>query len=223
MSRWSSTFLAMALVAIPSSLTAGPQQELPAAQPLKIAILVDTSQRLDRHVNDVRSALRTFIASMHGQHEIALFEFGDRPTELVNYTRDASQLEAGVGRIFARRGSGAYLLDAVIDAARGLRGTEGARPVIVVISAQGPEFSNRYHDTVLKELRESHAMLNSFILERRNSFPRSDGAREREIALDEGARLTGGRREHLLTSMSLSDRLQRLSRDLTDSTTKAVY
>jgi Ca-activated chloride channel family protein len=188
----------------------------PANQPLRIALLVDTSQRMDRNINEVRRALRAFIASTHGQSEIALYEFGERPMLLVNYTRDPGLLEAGIGRIFARPGSGAYLLDAVIDAARSLRGAEGVRSEIVVITTQSPEFSNRFHDTVLKELRASHATLHSFILDRSNRLALSTGAREREIALDEGARLTGGRREHLLTVMSLSDRLQSLSRELAE-------
>ena len=187
----------------------------PASEPLRIAVLVDTSQRMGRSINDVRRALRAFIASTHGQNEIALFEFGERPNLLVNYTRDPALLDAGVGRIFARPATGSYLLDAVIDASKSLRGAEGVRSAIVVITSQGPEFSNRYHETVLNELRTSHATLHSFVLEQsRRRLSLSDGAREREITLDEGARLTGGRREYLLTSMSLSDRLQSLSREL---------
>jgi len=185
-----------------------------ATEPLRIAVLVDTSQRIDRHVSEIRGALRSFFTSMQGQHDIALYEFGERPALLVPYTRDPDLLEAGVGRVFARHGSGAYLLDAIIDAARGLRGAEGVRPVIVVITTQGPEFSNRYHETVLKELSASHATLHAFVLDRRSAFPLSDGAREREYTLAEGARVSGGRQEHLLTAMALSDRLQSLSREL---------
>lgn len=187
---------------------------VPANDPLRIAVLVDTSQRIDRHTNEIRGALRTFFTAIQGQHEIALYEFGERSSLLVPYTRDPNLLEAGVGRVFARHGSGAYLLDAIIDAAKGLRGAEGVRPVIVVISAQGPEFSNRYHETVLKELQAAHATLHSFVLERRSALPFTDGAREREYTLAEGARLSGGRREHLLTAMALSDRLQSLGREL---------
>jgi len=186
----------------------------PAAVPVRIAVLVDTSQRMDRHINDVREALRTFFRSMQGQHDIALFEFGERPTLVVQYTRDPSLLEAGIGRLFARPGSGSYLLDAIVDAARTLRDTEAARPVIVVISAQGPEFSGRYHKTVVDELRAAHATLHSFVFDRVGAFRLNDGAREREFALAEGARLTGGRREYLLTSMALSDRLHNLSTEL---------
>ena len=74
-----------------------------ASEPMRIAVLVDTSQAMQRHVSDLRAALRGFFREMQGNHEIALFEFGDRPTRLVDYTRDPSLLEAGVGRVFGRR------------------------------------------------------------------------------------------------------------------------
>ena len=185
-----------------------------ASEPIRIAVLVDTSQAMQPHVNNLREGLRAFFKQLQGEHEIALFEFGDRPTRLVDYTADPSRLEAGVGRLFARPGSGAYVLDAIVEASRGLRQREGARSVIVVITAEGPEFSDRYHKSVLDELRASDATLNSFVLARRRTPLLSNGAREREFALTKGATMTGGRREDLLTSMGLSDRLGDLAAEL---------
>ena len=185
-----------------------------ASEPIRIAVLVDTSRAIEPHVNDVRQALRAFFKQLQGEHEISLFEFGDRPTRLVDYTADPSRLEAGVGRLFARPGSGAYVLDAIVEASRGLRPREGARSAIVVITAEGPEFSDRYHKTVLDELLASDATLHSFVLTRRRTPRLSDGAREREFALTKGATMTGGRRENLLTSMALPDRLSDLAAEL---------
>jgi hypothetical protein len=91
---------------------------------------------------------------------------------------------------------------------------ESARPVIVVISGQGPEFSQRFHQNVLEELRASHATLHALVLTRRRASIFNDGVRERELTLSEGATLTGGRREDLLTSMALADRLTDLAREL---------
>ncbi|HET9265793.1 MAG TPA: VWA domain-containing protein [Vicinamibacterales bacterium] len=183
-----------------------------ADEPLQIAVLVDTSQAVERHIPDLRRALTTFFREMAGEHELALIGFGERPAVLVQYTRDLARLEAGVGLLFARRGSGAYALDAIVDASRALGGREGARHAIVVITTEGPEFSERYHQQVLDELG-SRAMLHSFILSRRGGFL-DEGRRQREITLEEGASATGGRREHLLTSMALEDRLHGLAVEL---------
>ena len=56
-------------------------------------------------------------------------------------------------------------------------------------------------------------MLHSFILSRRGGFL-DEGRRQREITLAEGASETGGRREHLLTSMALEGRLHDLAVEL---------
>jgi hypothetical protein len=176
-------------------------------------VLVDTSQAVERHIPDLRRALNGFFREMAGEHELALIAFGERPTVLTEYTRDPARLEKGVGLLFARRGSGAYALDAIVDASRALRAREGARRAIVVITTEGPEFSERYYQQVLDELGTT-AALHSFILTRRGG-PLSEGRRQREIALAEGASATGGRREYLLTSMALDDRLHDLAAELT--------
>ena len=184
-----------------------------ADDPIQIAVLVDTSQAAERYVADIRKALRGFVQEMAGRDEMALIGFGERPTVLANYTSDPEKLEAGIGRLFAQRGSGAYALDAIVDASRSLRGREGARRVIVLITTEGPEFSNRYHEQVLDELRKS-ATLQSFVLTRRVGVALDDARRERELTLAQGTLDTGGRREHLLTSMALADRLRDLANEL---------
>jgi VWFA-related protein len=189
-------------------------QVSPASEPLRIAVLADTSQSMEPYINDMRGALRSFFKEMNANADIALFEFGDRPARLVDYTRDPALLEAGIGRLFARRGGGAYALDAIVEASRDSRVRESARPVIVVISGQGPDFSQRLHQDVLKELRDSHATLHSIVVTRRSLSVRRGGARERELTFSEGTELTGGRREDLLTSMSLGDTLGGLAREL---------
>jgi Ca-activated chloride channel homolog len=186
----------------------------PGTDPLRIAVLVDTSQAIQPHVNNVRAAVRAFIAQMHSKHEIALYEFGERPHLLVDYTTDPERLEGGVGRLFARPGSGAHVLDAIIEVSRDLTKREGPRAAIVVITGEGPEFSNRYHMTVLDELRESNAALHSFVLERRRRSHLNTAARERELTLAKGATMTGGRQEYLLTSMALETQLRELATEL---------
>jgi VWFA-related protein len=193
-----------------------------ASKPMHVAVLVDTSQAMRPYVNDLRQALRSFFRQLQGSNEIALYEFGDRPARLVDFTQDPEQLEAGVGRLFARNGSGAYLLDAIVEVSRDFRTRERDRPVIVVITTQGPEFSERYHESVLKDLRSTDAILHALVLDvsgmRTSFWTRASllgrAAREREITLSEGTKQTGGRRDDLLTSMALQDRLSSLASEM---------
>jgi len=186
----------------------------PAAKAAPVAVLVDTSQAMEPYASDLRTALHGFFRDMQGTRPMALYEFGERPSRIADYTTDVTRLQAGVGRLFARPGSGAYTLDAIVEAAKGLRGNEDARPVIVVITTQGPEFSELYHRTVVDELKKTHASLHAFVLDSRGRALRDPSGREREFALSGGASETGGKREDLLTSMALAGRLQNLAAEL---------
>jgi len=185
-----------------------------ATDPLQIALLVDTSEAIRPHVNDLRLALRTFLRSVNGADEVALYEFGERTTLLADFSRDLTKHQAAAGRLFARPGTGAYLLDAIVEASRALRRREGLRPVIVVISTEGAEFSDRHHRMVLDELRKTGATLHSFVLDEPATPLFDDAAWEREFTLAKGTRSTGGRRENLLTGMALTDRLRDLASEL---------
>src|SRR5262245_42034936 len=132
-----------------------------------VAVLVDTSQAMTPYTADLRTALQGFFREMQDTRKMALFEFGDRPNLIASYTTDVTRLQACVERRFPRPGRGAYTLDAIIEAARGLRADESARPVIVVITTEGPEFSDRYHQTVIDELKKTNASLHAFVLDKR--------------------------------------------------------
>lgn len=184
-----------------------------ADEPAKaLAVLVDTSQAMGRHLNHLRPALRRFVREMQATHEIALIEFGERTSLLTDYTSDPVRLERAIDRVFPRSGSGAYMLDAIVETSKGLRSRERTHPTIVLITAEGPEFSNRYHQAVLDELKSTGATLHAFVLSGSRARTLADtGAREREFALALGTERTGGTREYLLTSMALEPRLHELA------------
>jgi VWFA-related protein len=182
----------------------------PAKEPAHIALLIDTSQAIDDQVNDIRTAVRDFIKQMAGRHEIALIGLGERPTVLVDYTRDAARLEKGIGSIFARSGSGTYILEGIVSEAERLERRKTARKHIVVYAARGPEFSERHSDGVLDVLRESGATLHALPLNRPGIAISNREEQELQMTFANGTRMTGGRREELLTSMGLTSRLQAL-------------
>ena len=182
------------------------------AEPAKaLAILVDTSQAIQPHVHDVRTALGRFVREMQTTHQISLIEFGERPAVLTDYTSDPVRLQQGVQRVFPRSGTGAYTLEAIIETSKKLRTREGTNPAIVVITAEGPEFSDRDYRTVVDELTASGATFHALVLTSRNPSLRDEGAREREFALAAGAEKTGGTRQYLLSSLALEPRLHELT------------
>jgi Ca-activated chloride channel family protein len=187
----------------------------PATSPLTIAVLVDDSAASDAAMADIRNGLQAFFDALTGQHHIALITFGERPTLLLDYTTEKERLKKAGLRVFARPGSGAYFLDALVDASRGLQRREPERPVIVSIMTEGVEFSNRTYEMVLEPLFESRAAFHALVLSGEVSAnPANDEIRNRNVVLDQGTRGTGGRRDQLLSSIALAQTLRELASEL---------
>jgi hypothetical protein len=188
----------------------------PAVEPMQVAVLVDTSQGARNDISHMRTALPGFIKTLTTadvKNEVAIIAIGERPTVLTNYTFSQVELKKGIDRIWSTQGSGAYLLDGIIEVCQGFKKRGAQRPVIVAILSEGPELSNRQHDQVLDPLRESGAAFHALTMGR-PSTSLSDETRNRNMVLDEGPRQTGGRREELLTSMALDAKLVQLADEL---------
>jgi VWFA-related protein len=186
----------------------------PATDSLQVAVLIDNSQEVRNDLIDLRQGLRGFVNQMDRRHEVALIGFGGAPTVLVDYTRDIKRLETGISRLFARPGTGSYILTAIIETSRVLRKRREMRRVMVVITTQGPEFSQISYQTVLEYVRDSGAPLHSFVLRREGVSPTDPAAQEVELTLAVGTKMTGGRREELLTSMAMTPRFESLAMEL---------
>jgi VWFA-related protein len=192
----------------------------PATAPMHIAVLVDTSQAAAPIIQDLRAGLTTFVEAMHQKHRLAIVGFGERPTIFTDYTSDLRQLKDGVGKVFERTGSGAYLLEALMEVSRGLQKQEAARPEIVVVTTEGVEFSNQHYETVIDALQRARASLHALVVTTRGVAPPEaevqEEIRNRNIVLADGTRLTGGRRENLVSSMAIGERLKQLAAELTN-------
>jgi VWFA-related protein len=186
----------------------------PATDSLRIAVLIDNSQEMRNDLIDVRQGLRGFVNEIDRRHEVSLTGFGGPPTVLVDYTRDFKRLESGITRLLARPGTGSYLLSAIIETSRVMRRRRDLRRVMVIITTQGPEFSEIGYQTVLEYVKESGAPMHSYVLRREGISPTDAAAQEVEMTLAVGTQMTGGRREELLTAMSMTPRLQSLASEL---------
>jgi VWFA-related protein len=187
----------------------------PATAPMDIALLVDDSQAATGMIQPLREALTTFVDKLQGKAQIALITFGERPTTVVEYTSNAELLKRGIGRVFPRTSAGPYLLEAIVDASRGLQRRETSRPVMVVITVEGIEFSNQYHQTVLEHLERSGAQLHVLAVGS-PSGSLSDEMRNRNMVIAEGTERTGGRREQVLAESALPEKMAGLAQELLD-------
>lgn len=192
-------------------LTAGP-----ATEPLTIAVTVDDSQAATRAMQFIRDALATFFKKLEGKATIALSTYGERPTPLVEYTDSTALLQKGVGRLFARSGAGAYLLEALVELSRGIERKEAKRPFILVVAVESEvEFSNLYYTKVLDALKQSGATLHVVAIGTPTASL-SDEMRNRNMTIAEGTSLTGGRRDQVLAESGLSDRLVAVADEMTN-------
>jgi Ca-activated chloride channel homolog len=199
-----------------------------ATEPFDIAVLVDTSQDAEPFIPDFRQGLLDFFKAISNRQEIALIGFGQRPSILVDYTRDTRRLEAGVARIVAHTGSGAYLMDSIIETSRSLRNRERSRRQVVVITSEGRELSDRNSEDVLGQVQSSGIILEAFVVvggkphvpsafeagTRPRALPTAipdQPSHERAIALAEVVKETGGSRENILTARTLGAKLRELS------------
>src|SRR5439155_25297233 len=148
-----------------------------------------------------------------GRNEMAITTLADRPTIVADYTTNAAELHKGVDRIFSQPGSGTLLLEGIVEVCKGIRARESSRPVIVAVTTEGIEFSDRFHDLVLEPLKDSGAAFHALVVGPM-SRGTSDAERERGIVLDQGTALTGGRRDNVLTSMSLPAKMKEVATEL---------
>ena len=185
----------------------------PATAPLDIVLLVDDSQAATNAIPYLRDGLTRFAKQLSGKASIGLVTIGERPTSVVERTKDVATLQKGISRLFARPGSGAYLLEAILDTSRGFQKRDTERPVIVAIATEGVEFSNQPYERVLDALYESGATLHVLMVGS-PSTSMADEIRNRNITVAQGTEGTGGRREQLLTELAIPDALTKLADEL---------
>ncbi len=207
----------------PSDLTIredGVQREIlrvvPADVPMQIALLIDDSQVSEAFIREYRQALPGFMTAVleaspsRGRHQIALIGLASRPTIFIDYTSDAAQLQKGIERVFAQTDAASYLLDAVIEVSRGLMRRQAARPVIVAVVTEGPEYSERSYQDVLGPLEASGAAFHVISI----GSPSNNDV-DRSIVIQRGPEQSGGQLDTLLAPTALPGRLDELAAELT--------
>ncbi len=190
----------------------------PATDPMQIAVLVDTSATAGPTISDLRTAVKAFGAAVWARSpdtQIALYSFGERPTLETDYSSSAVNLDRRVDRLFAATGSGAYFIDAVIDAATGLRKRGATRPVVVAyVDENGPEFSNRRHEVVFEALAGARASLWLVARQGFGSSTASPENRERAMVIGDVTTRSGGRNSMVFDGSAVKGRFTEVAGQL---------
>ena len=190
----------------------------PADAPMQIALMVDNSTASRNNTRDIREGVTEFVKGMTGtevKHQVALIGVGARPTVLVDYTSDQTKLLKGLGGLFPQSQSGTYLMDGIIEASRGFKKREAARPVVVAIVTSGPEYSNRYHDQVLTALNDVGASFHIVMIGPPPTDLNTSEGRERAVIFSTATESTGGRYDNVLAASALADRMKQVANELT--------
>ena len=183
----------------------------PATSPMSVAIIVDNSEATTPTIADLRQALTGFVKSLDGLGPVAIITVADRPTILRDYTTDRKQLQDAANKVFAMPGSGATLLDAIVEVSQGIAKRDTDRAAIVIVTGEHREFSNRHYRDVLEALAKGGAQMHTLVLTGPGGSALDDEARNRASVLDLGPKASGGTREDVLTSQAFDVKLREIA------------
>ncbi|MEO2197774.1 MAG: VWA domain-containing protein [bacterium] len=189
----------------------------PARAPMQVAVLVDTSGSVTGATGDIRRGLETFVERLSDGNELAIVTFGGPPRILVESTGRLDRLREGIGQVFPSSNNAAYLLDALLETARGFERRESPRPVIIAITGEGLDYSYRDSRQVLDALRDSLAAAHMIVLRGglnvavNSDFGVLDSGRERDIVLEQGPVTSGGQRYDVMLSARLDTALDEIA------------
>jgi hypothetical protein len=194
----------------------------PADEPMQVAILVDNSAAANSEIPNIRRALPGLVEVLSqptasGRHnQIAIVAFAARPTILADFTADRARLDKAIALVWEQRpASSGYLLDAINEVTQGFKKRQSAHPVIIVITAEGPDPGAGLNDRVLTPVRETGTNLHVISLGRPSNDVISDDGRALNRVINDGPAQSGGSRQRLLIGNSLPETLRLLGEVLT--------
>jgi len=121
--------------------------------PMRIAILVDNSQTPLEPLPQIRRGLQQFVNALPPNHELMLVTTGGQMNVRVQPTRDYLEIQQAIGEINFMRSMGNALIGSVQEVyARYLRTAERRFPMIVIVSTDGQDMSQRVTDKSVNEM-----------------------------------------------------------------------
>jgi len=196
----------------------------PATAPVQIALLIDNSDAAEPLIPYLRKAASAFVQRVleaSPASEISIVTFGERPVTEAPFTSSAIPLLRATGSLIWRSGSGAYMIQAIMESSKALKKHGATRPVIVAFtSEEGPEFSDYRHERVVEALKAAGATLWTVAFQPPASrttaeFANRPEGRERSEVLNAVANDSGGENKVVLAPSAIQDTFMSVATMLT--------
>lgn len=185
-------------------------------EPMRIALIVDTSQEASKAVSMIRSALHAFVDGLPPQDEVVIMSAGRQARVRVPPTADRAALKTALDGLNSD-GGGAVLLDALRESwSRFLRDAENRWPVFVAVGTDGLDNSSTNNAQLLTFIGEmQRAAANAHVVLLASS---QTGTDTRAFTVLQASlnltSYTGGHYESLAASSALPDRLKKLAEEI---------
>jgi VWA domain-containing protein len=192
----------------------------PDARPLDLALVVDTSQPMGAlfRLNVVDPVLQ-LLGRLPAGSQHTVWTTGDRPTQLAPLGDDVAASARALKRVVPSGGN--TLLDALVEAARGLEGREGRRAVVLAVTGTGIGFSDRDRRSAVDDAAKTGAQFLAVQFDEAGD-PEVQAAGGGQVTrldydyvLAELAKRSGGRHQRLLSALAVRKTLDELVPDLT--------
>lgn len=148
---------------------AAAQEGAQPGDPMRIVILVDNSQTSFDALPQIRRGLQQMVNDLPPNHELMLVTTGGQMNIRVQPTRDYLEIQEAIGEINRMPSGGNAMIGSVQEIyARFLRTVERRYPMLVVISADAFDSSQRVTDKSVNEmlqgLTKSGVLVNAVLL-----------------------------------------------------------
>lgn len=187
--------------------------ERSTAQPLSVALLVDTSRSTERErryeFESIRRFLQALLREGNPEDEAALYSFNTEVTLQTNYTRDLKRLDRGLASLKSEGATAMF--DSIFLAAEQMK-QRGGRHVLLIVSDGADTASRVKFEQALEALHDVDAVLYAVLV----TPVRGDAGRNLrgENALQTFATWTGGRMFMPALGATLDDAFSEILRDL---------
>jgi Mg-chelatase subunit ChlD len=185
-----------------------------ATAPMRIALIVDTSDGAAAALNQVRAGLLAFIDAVPPEHEIMIVSTGRQTRVRVPPTTDRKKAKDSAGGLFPDGGA-TVLGDTLLEMDdRFMRKAEDRWPVFVIITGDGAEGSAGANEKKLNDwivaVPPRGISAHAFVLKYK-------GGGMPEIIASHVVQAAGGRYDFMNTSNSLPEKLKELGEHLAAS------
>lgn len=184
----------------------------PAADPMRIALFLDTSDAAAPALMHVRAAAAAFLDALLPEDEVLLATTGRQARVRVQPTTDRRKLKEAAGGLFSD-GAGTVLMDGLLEVdERFFTKADDCWPVFVIFTSDGAESSAEAHEKAFNTwalgLGARGATVHAFVLKGNRTGGMPDAI---ATTLTQN---TGGRYDTMNTTNALPDKMRALAQQL---------